>query len=143
MAQRSRPELTGFEATPMRTPGWLSFDELTRACSSTAWANILPHPKHNLCALHALVKNAFDASQNESLLGSSESVIVVVADGVSFALARELWSPSWLGALTSTCPSTSSTALLCANTGLTPASHGIIGVAFYDARLDAIFNCYS
>jgi hypothetical protein len=120
----------------------LSFDQLTQACRGSAWAAVLPHETQNLCVLRQLVRAAADVEAPGSLLGSSECTIVLVADGVSFEVAKSVLSPTRLGALTSTCPSTSSTALLSATTGLPPGAHGVIGVAFYDPAIDAVFNCY-
>ncbi|MDP9104379.1 MAG: alkaline phosphatase family protein [Candidatus Eremiobacteraeota bacterium] len=122
---------------------WPSADELIRNCRSSVWGDVLPHPSYNVCALRALFENAFDSSSPGSLLGRSESVLVLVVDGVSFDVARDVWSPTWLRAVTSTCPSTTSTALLSATTGLSPAAHGVVGVAFRAAQTGATFNCYS
>ena len=102
----------------------------------------MPHSTQNLCAMCSLMEDAFDAASETCLLASSECVIVLVVDGLSFSVARSCWSPSVLAALTSTFPSTTSTALLSATTGRAPAEHGVLGVAFYAPEIDAVFDCY-
>jgi hypothetical protein len=127
--------------TPVR--GSLSIDQLVNECLRPRWGDgIMPHPVQNLCMMRALVEDAFDDASPGCLLASSQCIVVLVADGVSFDVARTCWSPSTLGALTSTFPSTSSTALLSATTGRAPAEHGVVGVAFYDPEIDAVFDCY-
>jgi hypothetical protein len=103
---------------------------------------MLPHPTQNLCALRSMLEQAFDADGDGCLLASSECIVVLVVDGVSLECAEACWTPSVSQVLTSTFPSTSSTALLSATTGLMPADHGVIGVAFYDPVIDGVFDCY-
>lgn len=120
-----------------------SVDRLRSECRGPSWTGgLLPHPTENVCRLRALVEDAFDRASPGCLLASSECVVVLVADGVSFDVARSRWSPSISGAVTSTCPTTTSTALLSATTGLAPAEHGVVGVAFYAPEIDAVFDCY-
>ncbi len=120
-----------------------SFERVGDGCEHRKWAyGILPHATQNLCALRPLLEAAFDDRSPACLLASAESVIVIMADGVALDVARARWSPSRLSTLTSTVPSTSSTALLSAATGLAPAAHGVIGVCFRVAEIDALFDCY-
>ncbi len=121
---------------------WRAIDQLKNECRRPAWGGIMPHQTQNLGAMCSLLQDAFDGASETCLLGSSECVIVLVVDGLSFDVARSCWSASVLTALTSTFPSTSSTALLSATTGLAPAEHGVLGVAFYAPEIDAVFDCY-
>jgi Type I phosphodiesterase / nucleotide pyrophosphatase len=118
-------------------------DDLIAACREPAWGGMLPHPSYSLCAMRGLLEDAFNSSSPTFPLSSQESVVVIVADGVSSAVAQACWSPSRHGALTSTCPSTTSTALLSATTGRAPSDHGVVGVAFFDSKAGAVFDCYA
>ena len=119
-------------------------EQLLVRCRPSPWgAGLLPHPTNNLCTIPHLIEAAFDGTSPLYRLGTSECLVVVVADGVSYDLASSSWSPTTLEALTSTFPSTTSTALLSATTGLTPADHGVIGVAFRDHSIGAVFDCYA
>jgi Type I phosphodiesterase / nucleotide pyrophosphatase len=90
-----------------------------------------------------MIEAGFAGTSPVCRLGSSECLVVLVADGVSYDVAVSCWSPTTLKGMTSTFPSTSSTALLSATTGLTPADHGVIGVAFRDRAMGAVFDCYA
>lgn len=57
-------------------------------------------------------------------------VIVLAADGLGHAVAAQHWQPSTLDCLSSTVPSTSTTAWLTALTGVGPAEHGVVGMVF-------------
>ncbi len=122
---------------------FLPFERLLENCRVAPWADVLPHETENVCALRSLVGEAADPSSANCLLASSECIIVLVADGISFDLAKSVLSPSRLVAVTSVCPSTSAAALLSATTGLAPASHGVVGVSFYEPTIDGVFNCYT
>jgi hypothetical protein len=104
---------------------------------------VLPHPAHNLCAIRPLIEEAFAGRSSACALAPRETLIVLVVDGLSFEIAERAWSPSRLAALTSTCPSTTSTALLSATTGRLPSEHGVLGVAFHDEAAGGTFNCYT
>jgi hypothetical protein len=120
-----------------------SFEHLLKDCPAAPWASVLPHETENVCVLCSLVGEAADATSANCQLASSECIIVLVADGLSFDLAKSVLSPPRLIAVTSSCPSTSATALLSATTGLAPASHGVLGVTFYERTMDGVFNCYT
>src|SRR5262245_31357926 len=99
----------------MPEPSARRFEQVDDGCDRRRWAyGIVPHATDNLCALRTFVEAAFDDRSPGCLLASSESVIVIVADGIALDVARARWSPSTLSTLTSTFPSTSSTALLSA-----------------------------
>ncbi|MBR1158082.1 alkaline phosphatase family protein [Bradyrhizobium elkanii] len=123
--------------------GLPSLDELTAACAAPDWGGVLPHPVHSLSAIRPVIEQAFAGQSSTCPLGSRETLIVLVVDGLSFPVAERAWSPSRLAALTSTCPSTTSTALLSATTGRLPSEHGVLGVAFYDEAAGGMFNCYT
>src|SRR5580704_10923798 len=63
--------------------------------------------------------------------------IFVAVDGIGYDVAHRVWSEApHLTPLSSTFPSTSTSAWLSAVTGLRPEEHGVLGVVYFDPGLD-------
>ncbi len=68
------------------------------------------------------------------------TVIVIAVDGVGFDVARRTWSPDLMMALSTTFPSTSSSAWLTAVTGWTVDRHLVPGVRYRQG--DRLIDCF-
>lgn len=66
----------------------------------------------------------------DELAAAHRGVLVLALDGVGHGPAAEVWHPAELTGLTSTFPSTSSTAWLTALTGAGPGEHGVAGMVY-------------
>lgn len=69
-------------------------------------------------------------------------VVVLAVDGVPLGLARQCWPHAHIDAMRSVFPSTSSSAWLSCLTGLDVAEHGVPGVVFRLADVDALIHVF-
>ena len=70
-------------------------------------------------------------------------VVVLAFDGLSYDLAREVFTPDQLSPLTTTFPSTSVTAWATALTGRRADEHGLLGVQFRLPAEPRLFDCFA
>jgi hypothetical protein len=108
---------------------WLSAAELAAACR-IGTVGLRPHERQSLRAVPSLLTTSWHG----------DTLIVLAVDGIAWHAAAAHWTPDRLTPLTSTFPSTSTTAWLTSTTGLTPDRHGVPGVR-YRGGAGLLFDC--
>jgi predicted AlkP superfamily pyrophosphatase or phosphodiesterase len=94
-------------------------------------------------------KNIINDNPIQTSLDGCESIVLLLIDGLGFnliknslhnELLKQLYFNNVVIPITSTFPSTTSTALSTVNTGMTPQEHGIIGHTMYLRKYGIIAN---
>jgi hypothetical protein len=87
------------------------------------------HASQNIGVIASCLVGAY---HGESVveLGSSRSLVVLAVDGLGYHVAVAGLAPDILVPLTTSFPSTTTTALMSSLTGSTPSEHGVIGVQY-------------
>ncbi len=113
----------------------LDHRELRDACALKGTPLLCPHGSQSLLAIKPFLLDC--------CRGTGEHVLVFAVDGIAFDVGAAVWSPDLLVPITSTFPSTSSTAWVTAMTGLSPDEHLVPGVVYYDPDHSSLYNCLS
>jgi hypothetical protein len=100
----------------------LGRDELAAACWAEGIGGLVPHPEQSLAMVPAWVL--------DQLQRARRGVIVLAVDGLSWRVAATSWRSVPVACLTSTFPTTSTTAWMTAMTGVGPAGHLVAGVVY-------------
>jgi hypothetical protein len=114
--------------------------EILAACELPAAGLYRSHESQNIGAVASCMVGAY---QGASLieLGSRRSLAVLAVDGLGLDVAAAGLTPDVLTPLTTSFPSTTTTALLSSLTGRTPSEHGVIGVQYLHPDGRRGYNC--
>ncbi len=124
---------------PSLTPG-IGEAEILAACELPVAGLYRSHESQNIGAVASCMVGAY---RGDSLieLGSRRSLAVLAVDGLGFHVAAAGLAPDVLIPLTTSFPSTTTTALLSSVTGRTPSDHGVIGVQYLHPDGRRGYNC--
>lgn len=114
--------------------------EILAACELPAAGLYRSHESQNIGAIASCMVNAY---RGDGLieLSSRRSLAVLAVDGLGFHVAAAGLAPDVLMPLTTSFPSTTTTALLSSLTGRTPSEHGVIGVQYLHPDGRRGYNC--
>ncbi len=114
--------------------------EILAACELPAAGLYRGHESQNIGVVSSYM---VDAYRGDGLieLGSRRSLAVLAVDGLGFHVAAAGLAPDVLMPLTTSFPSTTTTALLSSLTGRTPSEHGVIGVQYLHPDGRCGYNC--
>jgi hypothetical protein len=114
--------------------------EILAACELPVAGLYRSHESQNIGAVASCMVGAY---RGDSLieLGSRRSLAVLAADGLGFHVAAAGLAPDVLIPLTTSFPSTTTTALMSSLTGRTPSEHGVIGVQYLHPDGRCGYNC--
>jgi hypothetical protein len=101
------------------------------------------HRSQNIGLVASCLTGAYRAGRGEGEieLGSRRSLAVIAVDGLGFTVAAAGLAPDVLIPLTTTFPSTTTTALMSSLTGSSPSEHGVIGVYYLHPDDRRGYNC--
>jgi type I phosphodiesterase/nucleotide pyrophosphatase len=114
--------------------------ELLGGCELPVAGLFRSHESQNIGVIASCI---VDAYRRQSLieLGPARSLAVLAVDGLGYGLAAQWLAPDVLIPLTTTFPSTTTTALAASLTGRTPSGHGVIGVQYLHPDGARGYNC--
>lgn len=110
------------------------------ACELPAAGLYRSHPSQNITAVAACMAGAYQGGSVIEL-GSRRSLAVLAVDGLGFSVAAAGLAPDVLIPLTTSFPSTTTSALLSSVTGRAPGEHGVIGVQYLHPDGRSGYNC--
>jgi Type I phosphodiesterase / nucleotide pyrophosphatase len=124
---------------------WLDYDALLQAACLDGNLGIRPQSSQSITQLASILLRGL-GRESDSLTGSLQSIIVIAIDGVNYDVAAEAWSrwpPDLLLPLSTTFPSTSSTAWLSAVTAQPVEQHLVVGVCYRLPATGTVIDCYA
>jgi hypothetical protein len=104
-------------------------------------AGVRPHGNQAITRLPLLLSGCWDAD-GEPCTGGRLGLIVLALDGVGFEVADQLWTPDVMIPLSTTFPSTSSSAWLSAVTGKRVDEHLVPGVRYRLPGISGLIDCF-
>lgn len=118
------------------------YSALVQAMRLSTGGGLRPHPDQAIAGLPAILSACW-GPDGEPCAGGSPSVIVLALDGVGFDIAAQIWSPDLMTPLSTTFPSTSSSAWLSAVTGRRVDQHLVPGVRYRLPATGKLIDCFA
>ena len=121
-------------------PGYLSEAEILAECQLPIEGLYRTHGSQHIGTIASRMVGAYHGD-DEIELGARRSLAVLAVDGLGYRVAAAQLAPDVLAPLTTTFPSTTTTAFLSSLTGSSPSEHGVIGVQYLHPDGRRGYNC--
>lgn len=121
-----------------------TYEGLRARCRIPGTIGYRPAADQSVWCIASEIVHAFSGVRSSVLYPGKRGLILIAVDAVGFDFTADLLEVDQLFPLTSTFPTTSATAWVSVNTGMTPVEHGVVGVMYvnhgfmYRSDLDMI-----